>query len=201
MNVRRVVATACAALVGLCLVVAYPTSASVQDRALESVVSLSTVVQGQTIAFCAGAVVGKHKILTASHCMAGQEELPLLVNGVLTTWKIDKIDKADHVIIEVGIALEARPVKMADRPCKRGAPVFIYGHPAGIPVLIYRQGYYAGHQRMSNTDVDFYGVNAWKGDSGGPIFNQKGQVVGVVSIVYGEGGFLLMGSFPFAWED
>lgn len=178
-----------------------PTYAGPPEKALASVVSLSTVVQGQTIPFCAGAVVGKHKILTASHCMVDQEDLPLMVNGVLTTWKVDKQDKADHVIIEVAVALEAKPVKMAEAPCKRGASVYIMGHPAGIPVLIYRQGYYAGHQRMSNTEVDFYGLNAWKGDSGGPIFNEKGQVVGVVSIVYGEGGFLLMGSFPFAWEE
>lgn len=175
-------------------------AASVQDKALASVVSLSTVIDGQPLAFCAGAIVGKHKILTATHCLVGQDQLPLLVNGVKTEWKVDKQDGRDHVIIEVSIPLKGKPVKMADAPCKPGAPVFIYGHPAGIPVLIYRQGYYAGHQRMSNTEVDFYGISAWKGDSGGPIFNHKGQVVGVVSVVYGEGGFLLMGSFPLEFD-
>lgn len=172
-------------------------AASVQDKARSSVVSLSTVVQGQPLAFCAGAVLSKHEILTATHCLSDMADRPVLVNGVLVKWEVVKQDQNDHVVVKVDVVLEGKPVKMAKRPLKEGDRVFYWGHPYGVPSLLYREGYYAGHQYMNNTHVDFYAVQGWRGDSGTPVFNEKGEVVGTMSIYYGEGPWHVMGVFGY----
>lgn len=151
--------------------------------------------------FCAGAILSPHEILTASHCMVDMEKRPVIVDGVLVEWSVVRQDKADHIVIKVDTLLEGKPVKLAKKALAPGDKVFYFGHPYGVPSLLYREGYVAGHEVMYSTDVDFYSVQAWKGDSGAPIFNQKGEVVGTVSIVFGEGAFHLMGSFPHAWEE
>lgn len=195
-----------AKLVGLLVLALATTScstsmaASPQERAVASVVSLSTVVEGVHIPFCGGAVLNEHEILTAIHCMEGQEDLPLLVDGVATDWSRVRKDESDHLVIRVESTLTKKPVKMATKPLRVGDKVFVYGTPSGIPTLMYREGAYAGRTQMYGRTVDYYALQAWKGDSGSPVFNEKGELVATVSVVYGDGAFHLMGTFPYNWE-
>lgn len=195
-----------AKLVGLLVLALATTScatsmaASPQERALASVVTLSTVVQGITYPFCGGAVLSEHEILTATHCMVGQEDLPLMVDGVATDWERVRKDESDHLVIRVSTTLTKKPVKMATKPLRAGDKVLLYGTPAGIPSLMFREGTYAGRTQMYGMTVDYYAIQAWKGDSGSPLFNDKGEMVATVSVVYGDGAFHLMGTFPYNWE-
>jgi hypothetical protein len=69
---------------------------------------------------------------------------------------------------------------------------------------MYRCGYVSGHVDAGPVVVTLYDLNGYFGDSGAGIFNSRGQLVAVVSVLYQQedGGYMkLMGSFPLAFTD
>lgn len=62
----------------------------------------------------------------------------------------------------------------------------------------------AGAYSQGGQYIEFYDINGFFGDSGAGVFNSRGQLVAVVSMMFqqvGNGYMKLMGSFPLAFTD
>lgn len=139
---------------------------------------------------CSATAIGPNKLLSATHCF--EDGIPLVRAGgepVAVTGRVD--DGNDHTILTVTVTFK-RWARMGGLPT-RGERVRIWGNPAGMRDL-YREGYLSGWHDgwlMYEMPVD-------RGDSGAAIFNGRGLIVGMVSIVARPGQFLtLCGGKPF----
>ena len=69
---------------------------------------------------------------------------------------------------------------------------------------MYRHGYVSGHFVNENVTITMYDFNGYFGDSGSGIFNSRGQLIGVTSVLYQQqdGAYMkLMVSFSLAFTD
>jgi V8-like Glu-specific endopeptidase len=153
---------------------------------------------------CSGTAVGPHLILTATHCFGEGPLVPTpetsalaQVNGkpVSTFKRID--DGQDHSLVVVDITFDSFAA-IASAP-RQGDRVFLYGNPAGMHDM-YREGYVTGFDHESSRVWTLYDVNGYMGDSGSGIFNERGDVVAVTSVLIyiSEMGlpFKLMATLP-----
>jgi serine protease Do len=147
-----------------------------------------------------GVLVTKDVILTAAHVVAAAEEIMVqFYDGetlAATTFRISKV--ADVALIR----LERPPSnpKMAvignSDETRIGDEVFVVGAPMGLPYSLSRGVISGRHSEpnMSNDGklLEFFQTDAAinTGNSGGPMFNYKGEVIGIVSsILTQSGGF------------
>jgi len=69
---------------------------------------------------------------------------------------------------------------------------------------MYRHGYVSGHLVNENIKITLYDLNGYFGDSGSGVFNSRGQLIGVMSILaqQTDGAYIkFAGSFPLAFTD
>ena len=83
--------------------------------------------------------------------------------------------------------------------------MYILGNPGDLRDM-FRHGLVAGHKVFPDIgfDATLYDLNGYFGDSGSGIFNDQGQLVGVVSILYQQmdkGYMKVMGSFGLAFTE
>jgi hypothetical protein len=86
-------------------------------------------------------------------------------------------DKADDVATGVADCDVGRVARLAPAVPQRQEEVYISGHPMGVYPGLITNGFYAGW-------YDGYlltSAPAWGGNSGGPVYNTEGEVVGVMS--------------------
>lgn len=124
---------------------------------------------------CSGTAIGKHTILTASHCFHDNASLAT-VNGLVAVDKRQVVDGNDHTLLTTDMAYKTT-AKLA-RAAEEGDSIHYWGNPDGVTLL--RVGTVVGF----NADVMVIDSNGWYGDSGAGIMNEKGEVVGVISSVY-----------------
>lgn len=124
---------------------------------------------------CSGTAIGPNQILTASHCMA--YGTLLRVNGQPVTVISHSDDKKDHAIASIlGLNFNAW-AKFGAVP-NQGDRVRFWGNPRGNKDT-YREGYVA---HVSET-VIAVSMMVCKGDSGAGLFNDNGELVGMVSAI------------------
>jgi S1-C subfamily serine protease len=103
------------------------------------------------------------------------------------------------VLVRVNLSFPSW-VSRGDVPA-RGDQVFVLGNPGRLRD-IYRNGYVSGYCKLDGMDVTLYDLNGYFGDSGSGIFNDRGELVGVVSVLehQTDGAYMkLMGSFALSF--
>lgn len=140
---------------------------------------------------CSATAVGEYTLLTAAHCFR-QGAGEVNVSGRKAGFVIVASDEKDHVLVRV----TARQAHIAQRGMARqGDVVFVHGNPGGLADVL-RFGRVASVQPDGTLLVD---ANNYKGDSGGAIFNERGQIVGVVTGVSIREWFTLTVALPIAF--
>lgn len=141
-------------------------------------------------ATCSGTAIGPDTFLTAEHCLAGEL---LTVNGNAVAVVAILRDGNDHAKVTVAGAKFSHWAKWASRPLVQGDAVTWIGGPAGETHVL-RRGY-AAKVAKQGTLVD---AQVWKGDSGAGVFNDKGELVGMVSAMTGPSpSFVMAVLLPF----
>lgn len=143
---------------------------SFHSRVAESLVMVSFDLPGEkdTERRCTGFQVGIASVLTAEHC--ANETVEMLIDG-LPTYILEKNDSFALLATTPGY----KPIlQLGPRP-KRGDEVWAWGFSYGEELMAYHR-YVAGYNRGHLiTDATFS-----SGQSGGPIVDLNGKVVGVI---------------------
>jgi len=142
----------------------------------------------------------KNQVLTAAHVVANASKIEVtFFDGTKVSATNKRIDKTSDVAL---IQLE-RPVthlpaaKQGDSEKVRiGDEIFIIGNPLGLSHSVSRGIISGKHTERSDFNkkrvMEFFQTDAAinKGNSGGPMFNMQGEVVGIVSSILSfSGGF------------
>lgn len=129
---------------------------------------------------CSGTAVARDVILSAEHCFSDKSTLKTINGSEVKVLNIMR-DGNDHVLVRVSVQFETW-AKVGDAP-KQAERVRWIGNPRGLPNM-YREGYVV----RSDEESVLIDAPAYKGDSGSGVFNEKGQVVAVLSgaMVYGS---------------
>jgi len=175
---------------------------SVIERAKQSIVYImSSSLKDPTInpklnAACSGVVVESQHIITNFHCIYKMKYLKVFF------W--DEEDWQEHNVEVVGedpladLALLRVPdredqlpfLKFQERESKEGEEVIAIGHPMGMAWtitkgIISNTDRYARHPFIKALQTDA-AIN--QGNSGGPLLNMKGEIVGINSLLISRAG-------------
>jgi len=152
--------------------------------------------------FGTGTLVGKdHKyILTAAHVVSDATKINVVFKDGTqvdaTNRRVDNI--ADIAIIELAEPMPDKPVAVIGNSdeARVGDDVFIIGNPMGLSHSVSKGIISSRHTEKSKLDdkrlMEFFQTDAAinKENSGGPMFNMKGEVIGIVSSILSfSGGF------------
>lgn len=149
------------------------------SRALQSVVVLETLVDDNVMK-CSGSVIGRH-ILVAAHCV-----LPTNANVVVFN------EDEDIAVVSAATGLPA--LELASGEPQLGQKAWILGFPGrghewplvlSTTVAGVKSGYRDGAIR------NLFHDGARPGMSGGPIIDERGRVIGMVSEAQGDGALIV----------
>mgnify|MGYP001284099992 FL=1 len=142
---------------------------------------------------CSGVVINERgHVLTNFHCIYKQKTILLYYwnEEDWTEYKVKVIGEdplADLALLEViGLERKVPYLKFAkDGDTYPGTEIFALGHPMGMAWslskgIVSSVDRYARHPYIKSIQVDA-AIN--KGNSGGPIFNNKGEIVGIASLI------------------
>jgi len=152
--------------------------------------------------FGSGVLVGEKQmyILTAAHVVANASKIQVeFKDGTSLKAVNSRVDRTSDLAL---IQLE-RPVthinsaKLGDSDLVRiGEDVFIIGNPLGLAHSVSKGIISGKHTELNETNggraMEFFQTDAAinKGNSGGPMFNMQGEVIGIVSSILSfSGGF------------
>ena len=138
------------------------------------------------------------KILTAAHVVqtADAIEVEFLTGEKLSARVLSSEPSADVALLQLDKAPRAPFVaKIGDSDAVEiGAPVFVVGAPLGASHTL-TVGYISARRRPNATfsgmtRAEFFQTDASinQGNSGGPMFNMQGEVVGIVSYILSHSG-------------
>ncbi len=134
---------------------------------------------------CSGTAIGKHALLTATHCESPTEKIR--VNGRDATIVFLLRDGADHTIYLLsGVEFEYY-ARVFQNEMAVGDEVFMFGNPAGFSRL-YRKGVVSGQYFLDDEKklAIVLDINNFYGDSGAGVFNKNGDLLGVMSLLLGN---------------
>lgn len=142
---------------------------------------------------CAGSLVGPDLILTAYHCVSK-------LRKVYAGWKDGKEPREGFVVavdIEGDLAfvrltkkVKRKPISLVDRKSiiEVGSSLAVIGHPMAINLFSwsglnedFSYVLTKGMVAKVNKDNFMADISVSPGNSGGPVFNEKGNIIGVVS--------------------
>ena len=144
-------------------------------------------------ALCSGMSINeKGNILTNFHCVYGQETINLYFwdENDWTEYQVKVIGEdplADLALLDViGLSRKVPYLKFAEsEDIYTGLEIYAFGHPMGMAWslskgIISNNDRYARHPYIKSIQVDA-AIN--KGNSGGPLINEKGEIVGVATLM------------------
>lgn len=149
-----------------------------------------------------GVIVGEQKmyVLTAAHVVANASKIKVtLKNGTELSATNARIDKtADVALIKLERPVTSAPAaRIGDSEKVRiGDDIFVIGSPLGLEHSVSKGIISGKHKELNETTpipaMEFFQTDASinKGNSGGPMFNMQGEVIGIVSSILSfSGGF------------
>ncbi len=136
---------------------------------------------------CSAVAIDENTLLTAEHCVSNKNTGQLFLD-----WRGDekvpyvliKSDKS-HDIAEIEIhssSVHLTPVKISKAPPSETDRVYIVGYPAA-QMRILSEGYYSTDADVNGMRHYSTGANAFGGNSGGGLFNERGELIGITSKV------------------
>lgn len=136
----------------------------------------TALIETPTAGYCSATYIAPRILLTASHCIL-VDSGPITINGRAGNIISARHDGSDMAVLVVDI--ESPAWAKVGRRAKQGDKVFFYGHASGFDALL-RRGYVVGfHEKRTLADM-----TVGKGDSGAGVFNERGELIGVVSSVF-----------------
>lgn len=140
----------------------------------------------------------KGEIMTAAHVVEAAENVTVtFANGEKVPAKVVTLNNdADVALVKlvwVPQNLKVVPIGNSDN-VKIGNQIFVIGNPLGLPHSL-SVGHISG--RMADDEIsdkfsrtEFFQTDAAinHGNSGGPMFNMKGEVIGIVSFILSQSG-------------
>ena len=149
---------------------------------------------------CTAVSVAPNVLLTATHCVAKLEGL--LVDGKPTKLRLLSSDGNDHSLIFTSRAFRTYARISADSPPR--TRVYSFGFAAGNPYVLYREGYNVGKvPNPQGVVYDMWDIEGYKGDSGGALWNSRGEVVATFAIIYfsNDSHYRLIGTLPYNFTE
>jgi len=196
-KLRRVLLL-CFSILIFCGVSAQAITKEVIEEVRKSVVLLSlnkleSPPVGARNALCSGTVINEQgHVLTNFHCVYEQKTMNMYYwdEDDWHEYKVEIIGKdplADLAVLKVvGLTRKVPYLKFADNEdIHLGVEVFAFGHPMGMAWslskgIISSTERYARHPYIKSIQIDA-AIN--KGNSGGPVLNEKGEIVGIASLL------------------
>ena len=152
--------------------------------------------------FGSGVLVGENSnyILTAAHVVANASKIQVeFIDGTTVSAVNRRVDKtADVAIIQLERSITHLPKAILGNSdeVRVGDDVFVIGNPLGLAHSVSKGIISGKHAEQNATNesqaMEFFQTDAAinKGNSGGPMYNTEGEVVGIVSSILSfSGGF------------
>jgi len=178
-----------------------PTVVTIMVEEKEVVTDKSTMTKAMvtTEGLGSGVVISEDgKIMTAAHVVEAAENVTVKFrNGEKVPAKVvtsnSDADVALIKLIWLPKTLKVAPIGNSD-DVKIGNQVMVIGAPLGLTHSLsvgHISGRMANHEMSDNfTETEFFQTDASinHGNSGGPMFNMKGEVIGIVSFILSQSG-------------
>ncbi len=133
---------------------------------------------GSPDALGSGFLVAPHVLVTNAHVAEAGNPV-LAVGPVRIPLKIINLDKSNDLATLSFVAdITSKPLPLATDPIMPGEEVFAIGNPEGLEKTI-SQGIVSGTRTNDGRELIQITAPISHGSSGGPVFNAKGEVIGV----------------------
>lgn len=160
---------------------------TIEEKILPSLIE----VTNEEETYCSAFVLEKHLVITASHCVGDKKEINLrfknksFVGIVVKNVYEESENGMDAALLFVTETLT--PAKIGDsNKIKVGEDVILAGHPMGLTNSV-SKGIISNTSRKRRYGIMIQSdVLANPGNSGGPLYNMDGEVIGML-VRAGEG--------------
>jgi S1-C subfamily serine protease len=162
------------------------------DLLLNTSVTVMNYRGNRKLGLGSGAFISQNLVVTNFHVVEGgtRWEIIRMSDKKKFTGKIKKIDETHDVcILELVDETVDRYLKINDKYPKIGSDIMVAGSPIGLEGTI-TKGNVSNIQREEPYDYELLQISApiSPGNSGGPVVNMKGEIVGIsVSAIVGQG--------------
>ena len=172
------------------------------EQSLPSVVTINTVAFDPITGASqggqgSGILVENNQILTAAHVIDDATTIAVKFHDgeIILATVLTSIDNSDVALLKLAhTPSNAKEATLANSDeTKIGEPVFIIGAPFGISQTL-SIGHLSGRMQRGlmagGTPIEFLQTDTAinTGNSGGPMFNQYGEVIGIVSFILSKSG-------------
>lgn len=178
-----------------------PDFANLYEKSSGSVATVQTLTlttEGQRQSGLGSAVlISEDELLTAAHVVDGVNLLRVLFKDgtLIGATVVASIESSDIALIKLEMPYTgAPPAVLADSDETRiGSPVYIIGSPFGISQTL-SIGHLSGRlnrgEMAGGAPIEFLQTDTAinTGNSGGPMFNTSGEVIGIVSFILTKSG-------------
>lgn len=150
-------------------------------------------------------IVDKQAVITSAHVVAGADRISVQDNGANYTAQVIWLDKdADVAVLSVSQPLSPSPLTIQTKKLGSGSLASVIGYPGGgsrtnkdaiVLESITAKGYDIYNTDVVNRDVYVLRTEIVPGNSGGPVIDTSGKVIGLVighSTTQAHTGYALM---------
>ena len=135
-----------------------------------------------------GVIISPDYILTAAHVpdhAVGHPMVVLFTDGSSSLATLVWEDEAsDTAIMKLATPTKLAPAKLSHIPPHTGDTIYAVGYPLGLPLSVQRGQVVA--EEPAGPSIIVINCTIAPGDSGGPVFNEAGEVVGINDLQFLE---------------